>query len=299
MADVPISAPRVVVTRPKSAAINVGSPHAPSSPSRPGRPSTGSASGRLLTARRDSRESSTSGACLAEDSQPPYPPLTADTTGNVYHAMVARKQAEEKAAQLARRMAFYREQEERVLCEVKAAKSQLERCLMAPLRPRAQSAGYTRSTLWSSLLVGDKSQHSRACSPTKSREQRQFLMVGEASIGDHYSSTDALSCRSSDGFSRCEGTRSRDRTRRSGRFVCMRKPWKAASPHLGTLQTALEAQRARDLVKDQTKHLQMERIRRQQQQALEQRAAQQVQSLSYTRGQCCRMTTLLCSASCW
>lgn len=183
MSDVPISPPRVVVTRPKSAAINAGAPHAPSSPSRPVRPSTGSASGRLLVPRRDSRESSSSGMSSAGDLplQPPDPAAsatTADTTGNVYHAMVARRQAEEKAAQLARRMAFYREQEERVLREVKAAKSQLERCLMTPQQPRAQSASCTRSTNRSPMLLSAKNQHVRACSPTKSREQRQFLTVG-------------------------------------------------------------------------------------------------------------------------
>lgn len=180
MSDVPISPPRVIVTRPKSAAINAGAPHAPSSPSRPVRPSTGSASGRMLVPRR---ESSSSGASSTED-LPPQPPdpaaavTTADTTGNMYRAMVARRQAEEKAAQLARRMAFYREQEERVLREVKAAKSELERCLMTPQQPRAQSASCTRGTNRSPMLLSDKSQHVRACSPTKSREQRQFLTVG-------------------------------------------------------------------------------------------------------------------------
>ncbi|GAB9468393.1 hypothetical protein Gpo141_00005710 [Globisporangium polare] len=117
----------------------------------------------------------------------------ADTTGNIYHAMAARKSAEDTATQLARRIAHFRAQEERVLREVQEVKSRLETALfVAHESPSDHQEQQQEGTLWPAIgspkhrpLQGwaektgggftSNTQSQREPKAPRSREQLQFL----------------------------------------------------------------------------------------------------------------------------
>lgn len=122
----------------------------------------------------------------------------ADTTGNIYHAMAARKSAEDTATQLARRIAHFRAQEERVLREVQEVKSRLETALfVAHESPPDHQEQQQEGTLWPAIgspkhrpLQGwaektgggftSNTQSQREPKAPRSREQLQFLAVSKS-----------------------------------------------------------------------------------------------------------------------
>lgn len=124
---------------------------------------------------------------------------SADTTGNIYHAMAARKGAEDTATQLTRRIAHFRAQEERVLREVQDVKSKLESALLAAHQQQTsvpaqhQGGGGLWPTIgspqrcslqsWTENSGGgcaSNTQSRREPKAPRSREQLQFLTVSSA-----------------------------------------------------------------------------------------------------------------------
>lgn len=125
-----------------SHANGIGAPTRP-----PARPASSMSRGKAVvpshrasaTTSSSRRQENSSNSASRVQSATPAPQLplsapfasSADTTGNIYLAMAARKSAEDTAKQLARRIAHFRAQEERVLREVQQVKSQLESALVA------------------------------------------------------------------------------------------------------------------------------------------------------------------------
>ncbi|TMW63603.1 hypothetical protein Poli38472_002544 [Pythium oligandrum] len=182
----------------------------------------------------------------------PIPAAASVTTGNVYHALSARKSAEETAKQLARRIAHFRAQEERVLREVQHMKQRLE-FLLSPREeavdestavatpvetPRGNSSRSRRP-----LSAAAGSQRSPRLEPKtpRSREQLQFL-------------------------------------NKQRRIIQIRK-LESARQQKERRKMALDAQRQKEEAEQERRAALKERIRLQQQQALELRAAKQHQQL--------------------
>lgn len=181
---------------------------------------------------------------------PILPSSAANTTGNVYHAMAARKSAEDTATQLARRIAHFRAQEERVLREVQDVKSKLESALLvASTSEQRQHQQDEEGALWP--VIGSphhhplqgwtenncaSSQSRREPKAPRSREQLQFLTVStglqlQFLQGGHWARScdggltcvDALCghlvCRSRRKCSRCGNSSLQSIRRRSARYA--------------------------------------------------------------------------------
>jgi hypothetical protein len=178
------------------------SPRVPSAPRRPVAPATtttaiGGNFQHVLQARSSTASSrrlsyggvghDTSSGLPADEqaSQTPARNSASTTTGTIYHAMTARKNAEEMAKQLARRIAHYRAQEEKVLREVQLAKQRLENLLASEnasgtgedtVGPPPRSPHAVKRPISATTHTSRMAQRNDLKIP-RSREQLQFLTV--------------------------------------------------------------------------------------------------------------------------
>lgn len=179
--------------RPKSSSVSATTAIKRSVPATPAQSAIASPRSRASLSAERAQESSFKRASAT----PALSSSAADTTGNIYHAMVARKSAEDTATQLARRIAHFRAQEERVLREVQDVKSKLESALLAAHQQQTSASAQHQGGLWPaisspqrrSLQSWTENSGGRCASNTQSRrepkaprnrEQLQFLTVSSA-----------------------------------------------------------------------------------------------------------------------
>ncbi|KAL3671988.1 hypothetical protein V7S43_002653 [Phytophthora oleae] len=160
--------------------------------------------------------------------------------GNIYHVIVARKDAEDTAQQLARRISHFRAQEERALREVKIMRTQLETSLQKP-QVELQSPGDSRISQVFSKQKGASmsSRPKRKAKVPRSREQLDFLAKQKRALEMH--------------------------------------KLEVARQQKERLKLALAEQQAKEAERDHERRCRKERIRAKEQQVIEQRIEKQRQ----------------------
>ncbi|KAG7376760.1 hypothetical protein PHYPSEUDO_012785 [Phytophthora pseudosyringae] len=183
--------------------------------------------------------------------------------GNIYRVVVARKDAEDAAQQLARRIAHFRAQEERVLSEMQTMRTHLETSLKK-------------------THEGSKSSHGAPAQVFHTT--RSMQLQGQNSISLHPSVTQAAA--RPKGASTASGYKRKlkvPRSREQLDFLAKQKralevhKLEAARQQKERRKLALAEQKAKDAEQEYKRRCRKERIRAEEQQAIEQRIAKQRQ----------------------